>query len=112
MAKRLECTLIDMAQTTIIKGNIEAWFWLKVILIIMYTKYLRLISTFQGLSFHNGLHKKLPKLSHLQILRSTLYVLIYKKEQKLMKEKFVPRALRDKLVRFDSHIISCIYIKK
>lgn len=42
----------------------------------------------------------------------TVYILIQEEEQELKSEKFVQRALRNKLVEFDCYIIYHIYIKE
>ena len=112
VSKRLGRTLIEMARALIIKGGIDESFWPEVILAMTYIKNIRLTKAFQGLSPHQKLFKTLPNLAHLQVLGSTVYVLIYEEEGELKSEKFVPRALKGKLVGFDGHTIYHVHIEK
>lgn len=101
-----------MARTSIIEGEIDNSFWPKVILAMIYIKNIRLTKALQGLSPYQELFKTLLNLAHLQVLGSTVYVLIHKVEQELKSEKFVPRVLKGKLVGFDSYTIYRVHIKE
>ena len=112
MAKRLERTLIEMARASIIEGGIDDSIWPEVILAMTYVKNLRPEKALQGLSPHQELFKTLPKLAHLRVLGSTVYVLIHEEEREFRSEKIVPRALKGKPVGFDGHTIYCVHIEK
>lgn len=61
---------------------------------------------------HRTLHNSLSNVKHLQIFGSTVYIFIYKEEQKLKLEKFKTQALKDILVRYNRHTIYKIFIQK
>lgn len=63
------------------------------------------------MSPHQELFKTPPNLAHLRVLGSTVYVLIHEKRE-LKSEKFVPRALKGKLVGFDGHTIYRVHIEE
>ena len=112
MSEKLGRTLMEMARASIIEGGIDDSFWPEVILAMTYIKNIRLTKALQGLSPHQELFKTLPNLAHLQILGSTVYVLIHEEERELKSEKFVPRILKGKLVGFDGHTIYRIHIEE
>lgn len=56
-------------------------------------------------------NKNLSNLNHLRISGWTVYVFLHVKECTLKSTKWNVRALKEKLVRFDGHIIYRIYIK-
>ena len=56
-------------------------------------KYIRPKKVLQGKNPHEAHFKRLPNISYLQILRSTIYVFINEEEQNLNSEKFEARAL-------------------
>lgn len=103
---------MDMTWAMMVKGNIEDYFWSEIILAITYIKNLRFTNMLQDLSSHKSLHNKPAELSHLRILGFTVYILIHEEKQELKSEKFVLKALRDKLVGFDGYIIYHVYVKK
>lgn len=109
VAERLRRTLMEMARASIIEGGIDDSFWPEAILAMTYIKNLRPTNALQGLSPHQELFKTPPNLAHLRVLGSTVYVLIHE-EQELKSEKFVPRALKGKLVGFDGYTIYRVHI--
>lgn len=97
--------LIDMARVLIIKKEIDDTFWSEVILAMTYIKNIRPITALKDLSLYQKLFNIPPDLTHLQVLGSTIYVLIHKEEQDLKSEKFVLQVMKNTLVRFDGHTI-------
>lgn len=53
---------------------------------------------------------KTYQISHLQVLVSTVYILIYEKEQNLKSEKFEIQVLKGTLVGYDGYAIYRIFI--
>lgn len=105
VSERVGHTLMDMARASIIERGIDDMFWPKVILAMTYIKNIRPTSALNGLSPHEKLHNTPPDPTHLRVLGSTIYVLIHKEERDLKSEKFVLRAMKGTLVRFDGHTI-------
>lgn len=103
---------MEMAQESIIERGIDDSFWLKVILAMTYVKNLRPTKALQSLNPYQELFKTLPNLAHLQVLGSTIYILIHEEEREFKSEKFVPRALKGKLVGFDGHTIYRVHIEE
>lgn len=56
-------------------------------------------------------NQTIADLHHLCILGSNVYVFLHKEEQSLKSAKWDARALRRKLVGFDSHTIYRVHIK-
>lgn len=77
-----------------------------------FVKTLRPTKALQGLSLYQKLFKTLSNLAHLRVLGSTVYILIHEEECEFKNEKFVPHALKGKLVGFDGYTIYYIYIKE
>lgn len=100
-----------MTQASIIEAGIDDSFWPKMILAMIYIKNLRPTKALQGLSPHQELFKTPPNLAHLRILGSTVYVLVHE-ERELKSEKFVPPALKGKLVGFNGHTIYRVHIEE
>lgn len=73
-------------------------------------KNIRPIEALEGKSSYKTHSKKLPNISNLQVLRSTIYKFIYKKEQNLKSKKFQAWVLEDIFVRYDGHIIYRVFI--
>lgn len=57
-------------------------------LAITYVRNVRPIFLLKNKNPHKVYFNKIPELSHLQVLESTIYVFIHKKEQNLKSEKF------------------------
>lgn len=95
-----------------IKENINKCFQPKIIVAILYIKNLKLISTVQGFSPYKSFYTKLLELNLLLILRSTIYIYIYKDEQELKSEKFILKILTDQLINFDGYTIYQRYFKE
>ena len=55
---------------------------------------------------------KAPILSHLRLLRSTVYVFIYEEERRAKSGKWELRGKRDILVNYDGHTIYQVYLAK
>lgn len=79
---------MEITCLTILKGNINDNLWPKIILAITYVKNFRLTKALEGGKPYQALNKKKPDLSYLQILVSTVYVLIHKEEYTLKSEKW------------------------
>lgn len=79
---------------------------------MIYIKNLQSTSFFKGFNSYNKIFHNFPDSLYLRILRSIVYVLIYKKEQEQKSEKFVSQILKDQLIGFDSHIIYKVHIEE
>lgn len=100
-----------MTRATILERNIDDNPWLKLVFAMTYVKNNQLTRAVQNLSLYEVYTHKLPNLSHLQVLGSTVYVFLHKKEQILKSEKQALRALKKTLVGYDGHTIYCIHLK-
>lgn len=90
---------MDMTQATIIGGNIPDDLWPKIALAMMHVKNIWPTCTLEGKTFYKLFENKVSTLDHLRVLGSTIYVLIYKKEQKEVNSKSAKFALRAQLRR-------------
>lgn len=113
MSERIGQTIMKMVMATILEGKIEDTFWPEVILAIIHVKNLQPILVLEdSISLIKKQHDILPKLHHLRVLGLTVYVFLYEEERILKLAKWDVRALRKKLIEFDSHTIYRVYIKK
>lgn len=101
-----------MTRVTILKGNIKDELWPKLVLIMTYIKNSRLIKALANdLNLHKAHFYEKPDLSHVQILGSVVYILLYEEERIIKSVKWVRQALRETLVSFNGYMIYKIYIK-
>lgn len=106
-------TFMDMTRATILEGNIEDELWPELILAMTYIQNSRPTRALANdLSPHKIYFHKKPGLSHVQILCSTVYVLLHEEERIMKSEKWTPQALRGTLVDFDGHKIYRVHIKE
>lgn len=66
----------------------------------------------KNITSHKTQFHKQPNLTHLQILGSTVYILLYKKKYTMMSEKWVPQAWTRIVVGYNRSTIYRFYIKK
>ena len=112
ISEKMGRTLIDITRATILEVNINDELWPELILAMTYIKNSRPTRALaNNLNFHKTHFHKKPDLSHLRILGSTIYVLLYKKKRSIKSEKWASQVLRGTLVGFDGHTIYKVYIK-
>lgn len=101
-----------MTRATILEGNINDELWPELVLAMNHIKNSRPTRALaNNLSPHKAHFHEKPDLSHLQILGSTVYVLLHEEKRLMKSKKWAPRALRGTLVGFDGHTIYRIHIK-
>lgn len=69
-------------------------------------------SALKSLSPYEASTGKTPIISHLRVLRLTVYVFIHEEEKKTKSAKLEPRRKRSVLVGYDGHAIYRIYLAK
>lgn len=111
ISKQTRKTIIDMTRATILERNINNDLWPELVLAITYMKNNWSTRALQNLSLYKAYTRKLPNLSHLRILGSTVYIFLHKEEWTLKSEKWVPRALKGTLVGYNGHTIYQVYLK-
>lgn len=110
--ERMGKTLMDMIRATILKGNINNKLWPELVLAMTYIKNNQQTKALvNNLRSHEAHFHKKPDLSHLQILGSTVYVLLYEEKRSIKSKKWASRALRGTLVGFDGYTIFKAHIK-
>ena len=105
-------TIIDMTRATILEGNIDDELWPELVLAMTYIKNncpTRALAN--NISPHEAQFLEQPDLSHLQILGSTVYILLHEEKPSMKLEKWAPQALKRTLVGFDGRTIYRVYIK-
>ena len=100
-----------MIKVTILEGNIDEKLWPKLILAMTYVKNNKLTRALQNPSPYKVYSQEPPNLTYLQILGSTIYVLLPEKEQLIKSEKWASRILKRVLLGYDGHTIYWVYIK-
>lgn len=73
----MERIIIDMTQSTIIRGNISDNLWPKVVLTMVHVKKVRPTSTLDGKTSYKLIEGETLTIDHLRVLGSTVYVLIH-----------------------------------
>ena len=112
VSEKMGRTLMDMTRATILEGNINDKLWPELVLAMTYIKNSKPIRALaNNLSFYEAHFHKKPDFLHLQILGSTIYVLLHEEKCSIKSEKWVSQALRGTLVGFDGHTIYKVYIK-
>lgn len=79
VSKKVGRTIINMICATILDRNIDGNSKSEKILAMTQMKNIRPIKALKGNSPYKLHFKKLPDINYLQVLRSTIYVFIYKK---------------------------------
>ena len=102
---------MNMTYVTILNGNIDDNLWPEIILAIIQIKNVRPISLLEDKNPYKVHFSKALDINHLQVLGSTVYVLIYKEERNLKSEKFKARALKGTLVKYDKYTIYRVFIQ-
>lgn len=104
---------MEMIKATILERGIEDTLWPEVVLMMTHVKNLRptqaLKNSISSIKKQNNI---LPSLQHLYVLGSTVYTFLHKEKCTLKLAKLNARALRRKLVGFDSHIIYKVHIEE
>ena len=80
-------TIMNMTKAMIFEGNINNDFWLELVLAMTYIKNSGPSKALQNLSPYKALTQNYLKISHLQILSSTVYVFLHIVEWLLKSEK-------------------------
>lgn len=96
---------MDIIRVIILEKNIDDDLWPELILAITYVKNNWPTRAVQNLTPHEAYTHKLPNLSHLQVLDSTIYVFLYQKEWMLNLEKWAPKVLKGILIGYNDHKI-------
>ncbi len=105
-------TIIDMTRATIPERNIDDGLWPELVLAMTYIKNNRPTKALQGIiSLHEASTKEAPNLAYLQVLGSTVYVLLHEEECLMKSEKWATRALKGVLVGYNGHTIYRVHIK-
>lgn len=103
-------TLIEQVQSIIIAEGISDKLWPKILLAMIYISNLLLTSALNNCLLFEAFTQFLFNLQHLQVFSSTVYVFIYKKEQKAKSAKWKPRKKQEMLVEHDGYTIYCVYL--
>lgn len=114
VSERMGRTILDMTRCTIIEGDVPDDLWPEVVLAMVEVKNLRPTNALNGISPYEALEYRQPRIDHLRIIGSMVYVLIHKEErqgERSKSAKFAPRAQRGKLVGYDSHTIYRIFLE-
>lgn len=115
VSERMGRTIMDMARSTIIGGNIPDDLWPEIVLAMVHVKNIRPTSSLNGKTPHKLMEKEVPTIDHLRVLGSTVYVLIHEADRKGKNSKaakFAPRAQRGKLIGYDGKIIYRVFLEK
>lgn len=113
--ERIGRTIMYIARSVIIGGNIPDKLWPKIVLIMVHVKNLRPTLTLSGKSPHKTLELESPILNHFRTLGSTVNVFIHEKERKndtSKSVKFAPKAQKYKFVGYDGHTIYWVFFEK
>lgn len=101
-----------MVQAMILEEDIDNNLWPEIVLAMIHVKNLQptraLKSSISPIEMQD---QALLTLQYLWILGSNIYIFLYEEEQSLKSAKWEARALKNKLVGFDGHIIYRVYIK-
>lgn len=112
VSERTGRTIMDMVRATILEGGIDDNLWPEIVLAMTHVKNLRPTRALKdSMSPIEMQDQALPTLQHLRILGSNVYVFLHEEERSLKSAKWEARALKGKLVGFDSHTIYKVYIK-
>ena len=79
---------MEMTRACILERNIDDGLWSEVFLAMTNVKNICPISTLSRKSLHKSQFYKAIDVLHFHVLGSTVYVLIYKKEQNIKSKKF------------------------
>ncbi len=74
---------MDMTRATILDGNIDDDLWPEIILAMTQVKNVRPTYSLEDKNLYEVHFNKAPKISHLRVLGSIVYVFIHKEEQNL-----------------------------
>lgn len=103
---------MDITRAIILKSNINDDLWPELVFAIIYIKNSQPMQTLKNISFHETHFHKQPNLAHLQILSSTIYILLYKKKYLMKSEKWATQVLKRILVGYNRYIIYKVHIRK
>lgn len=111
VSKQMGRTITDITRVIILEGNIDDKLGPELVLAMTYIKNNRPTRALQNLSPRKVHSQEPSNLTHLQILGSTIYMLLHKEEQSMKSEKWAPKTLKGVLVGYDDHTIYWVYIK-
>lgn len=80
-------TIIDMTKATVLESNIDDDLWPKLVLAITYIKNSQPMPVLENISPHEAHFHEQPNPAHLQILGSTVYLLLHEEERLMKLEK-------------------------
>lgn len=101
-----------MTKVTILKGNINDDLWPELVLAMTYIKNSWPMQALKDSSPHEAYFHKQPNLTYLQVLGSTVYVLLYKEKYLMKSEMWAPQALKRTLVGYNGYTIYKVHIKE
>lgn len=96
---------MDITRTMILKKNINNDLLPKIVFAITYIKNSQQTRALQNISPYKVYFHEQPNLTHLQILGSTAYILLYKEKSSIKSEKWALRALKKTLIGYDRYTI-------
>ena len=99
-------------RSTIIREALPDNLWLEVLLPMIYISNLLFTSSLDRLSSYEASTGSFLQLSYLKVLRSMIYIFIYKEGKKAKSAKWEPRAKRGLFIGYDDHFIYQIYLEK
>ena len=102
--------LYRMARAMILAGGIPDCLWPEIVLAACHMKNLRPTAALQGMSPYEAMTGKVPDLSHLRVLGSTVYVLIHE-EERIKSQKFAQRGKKGMLVGYDGTTIYRVFLE-
>lgn len=109
--EQMGCTIIDMARATIIGRSIQDNFWPKIVLAMVHVKNIRLTSILDRKNPYELFESKPPTIDHLQVLGSTVYVLIPEANCSSKSTKFALRAQQGQLVEYNRKTIYQMFLE-
>ena len=111
ISKRMGKRIMDITKATILEGNIDNNLWQELVLAITYIKNSQPTQALKNISpYKNPFHDQ-PNVTYLQILGSTVYILLHKEKRLMKSEKWASQALKRILVGYNEHTIYRVHIR-
>ena len=125
-------TITIMTRATILEGNILDILWPEIVLAMAHTKNVRPTTALGGISPEEARAEAVvklrkldsnqaeatmpkdyrPRVDHLRVPGSTVYVFIHEEERMAKSAKFDARATKGRLVGYDGHTIYRVYLER
>lgn len=112
VSERMGRIIIDMTRAIILEDNIDNDLWPELVLAMTYIKNSRPTQALKNITPYKTQFYKQPDLTHLQILSSTVYILLHEEERLIKSEKWGPQALKGILVGYNEHTIYRVHIRE